>query len=699
MGSAMFPGGNGNYRLETYISISGRTIEQVVGVRRLGGTGFYINGYVPWNVLIAGAPDSGQWRYDYRNGVSYIEVTRHTVGGAAFGAQSASATVTMDFGPGYGGRQTVTVTDYFTIADVPPAPSPIGLDEASLTTLRFRFSGNGDNGSAIQEWQAQIATDAGFTQNVQTVSSNGLTVFGGLQAGTAHYARARGRNGVGWGPWSSSISGATLPAGAPGMTIRPAPDGLSAFVQLSPPGGSAGVTRYDVEYRLSPAGSVTAFSTTVATANVTGLTLGASYDWRARAAFGSYNSPWSTWQTVTQTPPVANPAAYFDGSLGGSGTRAFSWAGTPHASVSLARTSTPVRWTATAVTGAASVRRIIGGVFGSFAARATVGTSLTGAGLELGTENNAASRSTILGNVPYAASIYARPSRAQRLVARVYWYDAAGASLGSQDGGAVVADPTVFTRLTVLGTSPAAAVSAIVRVADVTGTGWSVWTAGQYLDADAAMITLRHLYDYFDGSFLGTQDYSYSWDGTPNASPSSRDFLPEQVYVITDPDCATVPGAPRPPQIENECVVTEGQWRRFWYAIPAIEVGEWTETLPTVTVQSAQSDIGQVRVRFYRNPDNLPAETFDSSTWDGELILSYVPPSATITLDAIAQRATADVAGRTDVPADHLLYGTGGGVVTWPILSCGDAYLMSWDIPTETPSGNVSVQLELTQRM
>lgn len=178
-----------------------------------------------------------------------------------------------------------------------------------------------------------------------------------------------------------------------------------------------------------------------------------------------------------------------------------------------------------------------------------------------------------------------------------------------------------------------------------------------------------------------------------------REYDPEDVFVLLDPDCEAIPSSPRPPAIVNDCVTIVGQWRRFWYAIPASEVGEWSETLPTIRITTATADVGQVRLRFYRNPDGLPIEKYDATRWDGELILSYAPPAATITLDGISQSAKADVAGRTDVSADHLLYGSNGGVVTWPVLSCGDAYLMSWDIPISVPSGNLSVNLELTQRM
>lgn len=96
---------------------------------------------------------------------------------------------------------------------VPPAPTPLGFDEITPTTMRYRFSSAGTGGSAILEWQAQIASDVAFTQNVQTVVSTGTTTFSGLIPGVPYRARARGRNAVGWGPWSALSSGTTLGGG------------------------------------------------------------------------------------------------------------------------------------------------------------------------------------------------------------------------------------------------------------------------------------------------------------------------------------------------------------------------------------------------------------------------------------------------------------------------------------------------------
>ena len=691
MASGGFPG-NGNYRLDLSTWTGGTTIYASISVTKTGGSGYWTNDAQWWRIRIAGADQDGWWTYDFRGSQTIGIATRSR--GVGYGSFLVEAWVNMD--PGFGQAYAAEWVNIFT---TPGAPMPIGLDQATITSLRYRFSGTTDGGTPVREWQAQIASNGAFTQNVQTVGSNGTTVFGGLSGGTTYYARSRGRNDVDWGAWSSTISATTLPSGPPGITVSPSADGMAADVRLSPPGNATGVQEYQIDYRETGASSVTTISTTSPTRRVPGLTPGGSYDWRARARFGTYWSPYSTWQTVVQTKPTPDPTAYFDGSLPGRGNRIFEWAGIEHGSVSRAYTAKPVGWTAaTSSGGAVSLGQVVGGRDRAFAARALVTTDTTGPGVSLGLDP-ATAYSTIIADAPYAASMYARPSRSQRIAAVIYWYSATGSPLGSRAGGAVVAPVGEWTRLSVAGESPAGAARAVVRVMDVAGTGWSAWKAGEFFDADAAMISLRRLYDYFDGSFLGTSEFRYNWEGAPDASATVREYDPEDVFVLLDPDCDAVPSSPRPPAIVNDCVTIVGQWRRFWYAIPASEVGEWSETLPTIRITTATADVGQVRLRFYRNPDGLPVEAYDATRWDAELILSYAPPAATITLDGISQSAKADVAGRTGVSADHLLYGSNGGVVTWPVLSCGDAYLMSWDVPISVPSGNVSVNLELTQRM
>lgn len=148
-----------------------------------------------------------------------------TVNGVAVGG---TINLPQGFGSRLLGQWPVSTTQYVTIGQhatgtsglggaasfntyifrptVPSPPSPIGVDQITATSARYRFSGNSNGGSAILEWQAQTATNAAFTANVKTSSSSGTTTFTGLLPGNTYYFRARGRNAVGWSGWSSVIS-------------------------------------------------------------------------------------------------------------------------------------------------------------------------------------------------------------------------------------------------------------------------------------------------------------------------------------------------------------------------------------------------------------------------------------------------------------------------------------------------------------
>lgn len=97
------------------------------------------------------------------------------------------------------------------VATVPATPTPIDVRDATQTSLRFRFSGNSDGGSPIREWQIHY----GRTPNggEWATGSNGDTTVGGLAPAQNYWFWARGRNDIGWGPFSNPISGRTI-AGA-----------------------------------------------------------------------------------------------------------------------------------------------------------------------------------------------------------------------------------------------------------------------------------------------------------------------------------------------------------------------------------------------------------------------------------------------------------------------------------------------------
>lgn len=205
------------------------------------------------------------------------------------GADGTRGGITLRMRIHYGNNQNQEYTAWFNdfprIPKVPDAPTPIGIDEVTSDSFRYRFSGNGDGGSGILEWQAQAATNSAFSANVVTVSSGGTTTFTGLLPGNTYYARSRGRNAVGWGPWSSVLSTYVgLPAPTLNSWSQNATDGLVA--SWSPPSVTTGLTGYRVQVATNStftAGVQNYDVGNVTTHTVTGLAGGRQY-WARVAA-------------------------------------------------------------------------------------------------------------------------------------------------------------------------------------------------------------------------------------------------------------------------------------------------------------------------------------------------------------------------------------------------------------------------------
>jgi Fibronectin type III domain len=100
-----------------------------------------------------------------------------------------------------------------TLAKVPDAPTPIGFSDITQNAIRYHFAGGSDGGAPILEWQA-LWQDATINGPQISYISNGYTILGpGLTPGHTYNFWSRGRNAVGWGPWSTPITTRTI-AGA-----------------------------------------------------------------------------------------------------------------------------------------------------------------------------------------------------------------------------------------------------------------------------------------------------------------------------------------------------------------------------------------------------------------------------------------------------------------------------------------------------
>lgn len=95
---------------------------------------------------------------------------------------------------------------------VPWAPAAVQLSNITQSSVHAVFVGNYGGGTPVLEYQIGYGTNS-TTPQLFLTANNGVADIAGLSPGQTYYFWARGRNAVGWGPWST-VSSATLIAGA-----------------------------------------------------------------------------------------------------------------------------------------------------------------------------------------------------------------------------------------------------------------------------------------------------------------------------------------------------------------------------------------------------------------------------------------------------------------------------------------------------
>jgi hypothetical protein len=715
-GTGAFPGRPYTLRIEVWYNWqSGTTASMHVEVWIDGTWGSYSGSGSAFQVYVDSLGNVYNWSggYDFRSGSNFkIYNGDHIVTVNGNGDAGASVNAQYD---------TLGSTSASTWYDgTPPSPpsAPNTPTATNLTTTSMTLNWNipSNNGTAIDSMllrrynslAAYQSDDAAQRVDYAKGASDTSHNVTGLTPGTPYWWVVYAHNSVGFSSKSGVLNQSTLPAVAPGMVVTATPSGLSSTATFSPPGGTSGVTLYTLEYRLGSTGAVTSTTTTSTTASVTGLTPGATYEYRGSANYGAYQSPFTSWTPLTQPNPSTSPGDFFDGSTTATSDQTYRWTGTASNSTSEAVGHAPTGWLtfaqgSTTSGGTGVVAQVSDPMSGSKGARATFYTDATSGNFRIGLDVGAVGRADVTGGASYVGTIFVKPSRSQRMNAELYWMNAAGTFISLNLGTPVVCPAGSWTQLTVIADSPALAEWASIRALDVSGTGWSVWLGGDTITADAAMITLGAVpIDYFDGSFPDAPGYTYSWMSDPNASASIREQVETSLSDdLVDPDCPPVPLPPRPPIISDPCITDVGLWRRYYAMIPASEVSDWLDVLPTFTLRTYSLAERQVRIRIYPNPFNYAVGQVDTANWCAEQIISYIPATSVMTLDGELQRTFASVSGGPTVAADHLLYGTGGTPATWPVLSCGMSYLVSFDTPvggTSPPPGNLTAAVTLTRR-
>lgn len=159
---------------------------------------------------------------------------------------------------------------------------------------------------------------------------------------------------------------------------------------------------------------------------------------------------------------------------------------------------------------------------------------------------------------------------------------------------------------------------------------------------------------------------------------------------VTDPYYTAISRPPRPPVILPPNVLDISSWRRKTLTIPATHTQRWGRVAPVVNVLT-ENAVQYMRIRFYRESAGTTG-----CDYDGEFLISYIPATAILTLDAIRREATMKLSDGRRVPAGHLLFGSDGKPFMWPTLGCQHNYTMVADLMPGQPG--VAVVLETAVR-
>lgn len=179
-----------------------------------------------------------------------------------------------------------------------------------------------------------------------------------------------------------------------------------------------------------------------------------------------------------------------------------------------------------------------------------------------------------------------------------------------------------------------------------------------------------------------------TYNEPPNACPD------DTVADLTDPWCPAVPMAPTVPVVPLSCFELPTTWDRYTFPIHADAVRTWQDSVPTVVIKTGSGDgIHSIRLRFYADPlgrEDLSA--LNNCDFCGEFFISYIPANATFTVDGEVELITVEQVSsqqRTVVrDASNVVMGSDGGPYSWPLITCGYAYLLVIDTPVneERPS-------------
>lgn len=154
---------------------------------------------------------------------------------------------------------------------------------------------------------------------------------------------------------------------------------------------------------------------------------------------------------------------------------------------------------------------------------------------------------------------------------------------------------------------------------------------------------------------------------------------------------------PQPASIPLGGFTVPAVWKRYRNSIPASEVPEWGQVVPTIDLYTTVEQRG-IRFRFYQDIDGDFDVTDDPCNYVGDMVVSYVPAGATLRIDGVRERIVIATSQGLIRRADTLVFGTNAKPFQWPSITAGVSWVMCTDFADSPPVTRPSISLTLTPR-
>lgn len=164
----------------------------------------------------------------------------------------------------------------------------------------------------------------------------------------------------------------------------------------------------------------------------------------------------------------------------------------------------------------------------------------------------------------------------------------------------------------------------------------------------------------------------------------------DQSTTLVDPQAAPLVDIPRPISA-NATVGTQPLLsRRSTWVLQGGRLPLWSETVPTVVINTGDKDERAVRLQWVEGI----AETDDDVTCNtvGEAMVGYIPAGSRFVLDALTGGASVITPEGRELDATPVVSGRWGGPWRPPVFACGNSYTLVVDTLRDvSPDTRVSV--------